>query len=155
MLWRPLERLDRLHHGTGPGETGRLVAKLQSYGPLQGFVVSLLQMIIQRIWPLANNHPTTCKWSSVGSSLFQRIIQRIPPLANDHPEDSTSCKWSSRGSGLLQMIIQMIRPLADDHPEDLAFYKWSLSPPSPYNHLSQDLNSISRTFLEQFALVYS
>ena len=36
---RPLERLDRLHHGTGPGETGRLVAKLQSYGPLQGFVV--------------------------------------------------------------------------------------------------------------------
>ena len=36
---RPLERLDRLHHGTGPGETGRLVAKLQSYGRLQGFVV--------------------------------------------------------------------------------------------------------------------
>ena len=36
---RPLERLDRLHHGTGPGETGRLVAKLQSYGPLQGCVV--------------------------------------------------------------------------------------------------------------------
>ena len=32
---RPLERLDQLHHGAQPGETGRLVARLQSYGPLQ------------------------------------------------------------------------------------------------------------------------
>ena len=37
---RPLERLDRLHNDTRHGETGRLVAKLQSYGPLQGFVVA-------------------------------------------------------------------------------------------------------------------
>ena len=35
---RPLERLDRQHHGTQPGEVGRLVARLQSYGPLLCFV---------------------------------------------------------------------------------------------------------------------
>ena len=35
---RPLERLDRLHHGTQPGETGPLVQRLNSYGRLQGYV---------------------------------------------------------------------------------------------------------------------
>ena len=35
---RPLERLDRLHHGTQPGETGPLVQRLLSYGRLQGYV---------------------------------------------------------------------------------------------------------------------
>ena len=35
---RPLERLDRIYHGTQPGETGRLVAKLLSFGPLQCYV---------------------------------------------------------------------------------------------------------------------
>ena len=35
---RPLERLDRLYHGTQPGETGRLVERLQSYGELQCLV---------------------------------------------------------------------------------------------------------------------
>ena len=61
------------------------------------------------------------------------IIQRDRPLANDHPEDLASCKLSPGGTGLLQMIIR--------HPR------------RP-NHLSQDPDSISRTFLEQFALVY-
>ena len=92
-------------------------------------------MIIKRIWPLENDHPddpATCNWSSRGSGLLQMIIRRIWPLANDHPEDLASYKWSYGGTGLLQMIIRHPR-----HP----------------NHLSQDLNSISRTFLEQFALV--
>ena len=91
------------------------------------------------------------------------IIRRIQPLANDHPEDPTSCKWLSRGYGLLQMIIQRIRPLANDHLEDLASCKWSsggtgllqmiIRHPCHPNHLSQDPDSISRTFLEQFVLV--
>ena len=94
-------------------------------------------MIIWRIQSLTNDHPedsATCKWSFGGTGHLQMIIQRIWPLANDHPEDLASCKWSSGGTGLLQMIICHPR-----HP----------------NHLSQDLNSISRTFLEQFALVIS
>ena len=62
------------------------------------------------------------------------IIWRDKPVAKDHPGDPASCKWSSGGTGLLQMIIR--------HP-------------SHHNHLSQDLDSISRTFLEQFALVTS
>ena len=36
---RPLERLDRLHNGVQPGEVGRLVARLQSFGELQCYVV--------------------------------------------------------------------------------------------------------------------
>ena len=36
---RPLERLDRLHHGTPVGEVGRLVQRLQSFGELQTYVV--------------------------------------------------------------------------------------------------------------------
>ena len=36
---RPLERLDRLHNGAQPGEVGRLVARLQSFGELQCYVV--------------------------------------------------------------------------------------------------------------------
>ena len=35
---RPLERLDRQHRGTAVGETGALVARLQSYGELQCYV---------------------------------------------------------------------------------------------------------------------
>ena len=91
------------------------------------------------------------------------IIWRILSLANNHQEDLASCKWSFRGSGHLQMIIWRDRPLANDHPEDLASCKWSsggtcllqmiIRPPRYPNHLSQDPNSISRTFLEQFALV--
>ena len=34
----PLERLDRLYHGTQPGKMGRLVERLQSYGELQCLV---------------------------------------------------------------------------------------------------------------------
>ena len=33
-----MERLDRLHHGTQPGEVGPLVSRLQEYGELQGLV---------------------------------------------------------------------------------------------------------------------
>ena len=65
-------------------------------------------MIIQRIRPLANDHPedlATCKWSLRGSGLLQMIIQRIWPLANDHLKDPAFCKWSSGGAGLLQMIV--------------------------------------------------
>ena len=60
------------------------------------------------------------------------IIWRDRPLASDFPEDPASCIWSSGGTGLSQMIIR--------HPHHPI-------------HLSQDLDSISRTFLEQFALV--
>ena len=90
-------------------------------------------------------------------------IQRIRPIANDRPKDQASCKWSSRGFGLLQMIIQRISPFANDHTEDLATCIWSCRGPGLLqmimrhprlpNHLSQDPDLISRTFLEQFALV--
>ena len=87
----------------------------------------LLQLIIQRIQLLANDHPedpATCKWSSGASGHLQMIIQRIWPLANDHLEDSASCKWSAGRSDHLQMIIWRIWPLANDHLEGLASYKW-------------------------------
>ena len=125
-----------------------------------------LQMIIWRIRPLANDHPedpASCKWSSGGSGLLQMIIQQIQPLANDHMEVQATCKWSSGGSDHLQMIIQRIRPLANDHPEHLASGMWSsggtgllqmiIGLPRHPNYLSQDPESNSRTFLEQFALV--
>ena len=59
-----------------------------------------------------------CKWSSGGSSLLQMIIWRGWPLANDHPEGLASCKWLYGGGGLLKMIIWRGRPLANDicHP---------------------------------------
>ena len=123
-------------------------------------------MIIWRIRPLANDHPedpASCKWSSGGSGLLQMIIQQIQPLANDHMEVQATCKWSSGGSDHLQMIIQRIRPLANDHPEHLASGMWSsggtgllqmiIGLPRHPNYLSQDPESNSRTFLEQFALV--
>ena len=40
---------------------------------------------------------------SWGSGLLQMIIRRIRPLANDHPEDLAICKWSSHRSDLLQI----------------------------------------------------
>ena len=92
-------------------------------------------MIIPRIRPLANDHlegPATCKWSPGGSALMQMIIRMIRPFAKDHLKDPASCKWSTGGISLLQMIIR--HPL---HP----------------SHLSQDTDSISRAFLEQFVLV--
>ena len=46
--------------------------------------------------------------------VLQIIIQRIRPLANDHPEDKASCKWSSAGTGLLQMIIHHPSHLCQD-----------------------------------------
>ena len=44
----------------------------------------------------------------------------------------------------MQMIIWRDLPLTNDHPP----------PPRHPNHLSKDPDSISRTFLEQFALVF-
>ena len=41
-----------------------------------------------------------------GTGLLQMVIQRGWPLENDDPEGPASCKWSSGGAGLLQMIIQ-------------------------------------------------
>ena len=123
-------------------------------------------MIVWIDRPLANDHPedlASCKWSSGGSGLLQMIIQQIQPLANDHMEVQATCKWSSGGSDHLQMIIQRIRPLANDHPEHLASGMWSsggtgllqiiIGLPRHPNYLSKDPESISRTFLEQFALV--
>ena len=57
------------------------------------------------------------------------IIQRDRPFANK----PASCKWSSGGTSLLQIIIHHPR-----HP----------------THLCQDTDSISRTFQEQFVLVF-
>ena len=131
----------------------------------------------QDIDSLANDHLewlATCKWSSGGFSLLQMIIWRIRPLANDHPDDSATCKLSSRWFGLLQMSIRRIWALANDHLEDVPSCKWSsvrsgysykwssggtsllqIDHPSPRhpNHLSQDPDSILRTFLEQFVLI--
>ena len=54
----------------------------------------------------------------------------------------------------MQMIIWRDRPLANDNLEGLASYvQMIIHHPRHPNHLSQDLDSISRTFLEQFALV--
>ena len=38
LYWQPLEKPDRQHRRTAPGETGALVARLQSYGELQCYV---------------------------------------------------------------------------------------------------------------------
>ena len=64
--------------------------------------LSLLQMIIWRIQPLAKDHP------------------RNRPLTIDHPEDPASCKLSSGGSCHLQMIIPRMPPLENYHSEDPA-----------------------------------
>ena len=40
---RPLEKLDRRHHGTQVGQTGPLVRRLDSYGPLLGLVMGAFQ----------------------------------------------------------------------------------------------------------------
>ena len=58
------------------------------------------------------------------------IIRRIQPLANDHPEDLASCE-SSGGTGILHHLSHPCHP----------------------NQLSQDVDSISRTFLEHLPLV--
>ena len=95
----------------------------------------LLQLIIWRNWPLANDHLeglASCKRSSGGTNHLQTINLRGWPLANDQPEEPASCKWSSGGTSLLQMVI-----CHPHHPR----------------HLCQDPYSISCTFLEQFVLV--
>ena len=64
---------------------------------------------------LSSGGSASCKWSFGKNSLLQMIMWRDRPLANDNPEDPSSCNWSSRGSGLLRLIIWRIRPLAKDH----------------------------------------
>ena len=54
---------------------------------------------------IATEELAFCKWSSRGAGPLQMIIQRDWALANDHPEGATSCESSSRVARLLQMII--------------------------------------------------
>ena len=110
--------------------------------------------------PLTNDH----QWSYGGTGLLQIIIRMDWSFGNDHQEGLVSCNWSSWGSGLLQMIIWRDRPFANDLPDDLASCKWSfggsgllqmiIRHPCYPSHVCQDSDSISRTFLEQFALVF-
>ena len=37
-------------------------------------------------------NPASCNLSSGGTGLLQMVIWRDQPLANDHPEDMASCK---------------------------------------------------------------
>ena len=83
--------------------------------------------------PTIQSRPILLQMIIGGFGHWQMIIWRDRPLANDHLEDLASCKWSYGGTGLFQMIFR--------HP-------------SHPNHLSQDLDSILRTFLERFALVF-
>ena len=48
----------------------------------------------------------SCKWSYGVIGLLQMIIQRDWPLANNQPEGPASYKWSSWGTGLLQIIFR-------------------------------------------------
>ena len=77
----------------------------------------------------------SCKWLSEGTGLLQMMISRErplandnpkgPPLANDHSKALASRNWSSQGIGPLQMIIQRDWPLANDHLKGPASCKWS------------------------------
>ena len=83
----------------------------------------LLQMIIRRDQPLANDHlewPATCKWSSEGTSLLQMIIRIERPLQIIIQKGPASCKWSFRWAGLLQMVL-----LANSPPKEPTSCKWS------------------------------
>ena len=64
-----------------------------------------------------NEGPASCKWWSGGTSLLQMVIWRGRPLANDDPEGLASCRWSSGGAGPLQMMIRTDRPLEKGHPK--------------------------------------
>ena len=88
----------------------------------------LLLLLLQRIQPLANDHPkdpASSRWLSEGAGLLQMIIRRDHTLANNDPDRPASCKWSSRGASLMQMLIRRGWPLANAHPEALASCKWS------------------------------
>ena len=71
-----------------------------------------------------NEEPASCKWWSGGTGLLQMVIQRGQPLANDDPEGPASCIWSSWSTGLLQMIIMIDMSLANDHLDGSASFKW-------------------------------
>ena len=70
---------------------------------LQGLVCSMRPASDKII---ATEELAFCKWSSRGAGLLQMIIQRDWALANDHPEGAASCGSSSRVACLLQMIIR-------------------------------------------------
>ena len=52
---RPLEKLDRAHHGTQPGKVGPLVRRLDSYWPLLGLVIGAFQEGSQDLHALLQN----------------------------------------------------------------------------------------------------
>ena len=46
-------------------------------------------------WTFHRHHSWCCWFWSGGAGLLQMIIRRGRPLANDHPEGPAYCKWSS------------------------------------------------------------
>ena len=89
--------------------------------PLPPPVTQVVVIVVLRL--LLLKQPASCKWSSRGTSLLQMIIRRGRPLANDHPEGPALCKWSSGGADLSQMIIRRDQLLVNDHSERSASCK--------------------------------
>ena len=96
--------------------------------------------------------------------LLQMIICKRPVPLDDHFKEAGPFGWSFVRGRPLPMIICRRLAVLDDHLQEAGPFGWSfargvrstLSTPSPLSpyHLCQDPDSISRTFLEQFVLVY-